>query len=568
MADQIEEIKNKIDIVELISEYVTLKRAGRNFKGLCPFHGEKTPSFMVNPELSIFKCFGCGEGGDVFAFLQKMEGMEFGEALRTLAKRAGVVLTGYQMNRGEEEKEKLLAVNRLAGEYYHFLLTKHKLGQGALKYLTGRGITAEVIETFKLGYAPSGWDFLMRWLVEKKGFRIEVVEKAGLTGNGRYDRFRDRVMFPLNNHRGQTVGFAGRILPVTNNQDTSNKVEQAKYVNTPETEIYHKGELLYGLDINKAEIKKAGWVVVVEGEIDSIASYLAGVKNVVAIKGSALTERQVELLRRYAETVVLGLDADAAGDAAVRRGIEVAQRAGLIIKIVDAGSEKVNPKKFKDPGDWGIADPEGWQRAVGGAIPIYDFYIESAVARHGLDAVGKQRVGRELVPIWARIGDEIVKAHYVKKLAGVLGVAEEDVRAELGKVTGGKTQDKTGSPSQPAGTVGGREVREERVVQLAILGQKEKELVNEPVAGWIRSDFWRRVVGELAEGKTVKDLPAELGERVKLVFLTEEEFGEKGWEEAKNLLELAVIEEELGKVTEAVEVDKLAKRKAELTKGR
>ncbi len=201
---------------------------------------------------------------------------------------------------------------------------------------------------------------------------MEELEEAGLVirGTRYYDRFRDRLMFPLNNARGQTVGFAGRVLP------GADEKAGGKYVNTPETEIYHKSQLLYGLEITRSEIKLTGWAVVVEGEIDAIASYQAGVKNVVAIKGSALTEKQVELLRRICETVVLGLDADVAGDAAARRGIAMADKAGLSVKIVDAQSASIKPDKFKDPGEWAIKKPDGWKGGVEKAIPIYDFYIE------------------------------------------------------------------------------------------------------------------------------------------------------------------------------------------------
>ena len=215
------------------------------------------------------------------------------------------------------------------------------------------------------------------------------------------------------------VGFAGRVMP------GASEKEGGKYVNTPETEIYHKSELLYGLDVTRAEIKNAGWVVVVEGEIDVIASWQAGVKNVVAIKGSALTEKQVELLRRICDTVVLALDTDVAGDAASRRGIEIADKNGLMIKMVKLLGAK-------DPGEYAIADAEGWKKAVAEAIPIYDFYLQSAMERYGLDVTGKKRMGQELLPIWAGISDEIVKAHYVRKLADILGV-EEAVWSQLAK---------------------------------------------------------------------------------------------------------------------------------------
>lgn len=565
--DQVEEVKNKVDIVQLIGEYVQLKRAGRNFKGLCPFHGEKTPSFMVNPELQIFKCFGCAAGGDAYSFLEKIEGMDFGEALQNLAKRAGVTLASYRPSPGEESRQKLIEIQSLAAEAYHFVLTKHPAGKRVREYVKSRGISDEAVETFKLGYAPKGWDFLMKFLVEKKGYKPEELEQAGLVIKAQryYDRFRDRVMFPLNNARGQTVGFAGRVMP------GADEKAGGKYVNTPETEIYHKGQLLYGLDKVRSEIKLAGWAVVVEGEIDSIASYQAGVKNVVAIKGSALTEKQVEVLRRISDTVVLGLDADIAGDAAARRGIAMADKAGLAVKIVDAQSEKVNPQKFKDPGEWAIKDAQGWKKAVDQAIPIYDFFIESAVKRYGLDISGKKRIGQELLPIWSEIADEIVKAHYIKKLADVLGVGEDDIRKQMGKANVKNEVRSTNTEVKNEKTEA-REVREGRVVQMAILGGKIGELKKEPIRGWMKTEFWKRVAEELKPGEIIKEavnsLPAELGEKVKELMLGEEEFAEKGWEEAKSLLEMAEIEGQLKSETDLQKVDKWVKRKAELTKSK
>jgi len=583
--DQVEEVKSKIDIVELISEYLPLKKAGRNWKGLCPFHGEKTPSFMVNPELQIFKCFGCSVGGDAFSFLQQMEGMEFGEALKLLAKRTGVTLTSYRPSMTEERKDRLLSANTLARDYYHFVLTKHALGKEAGKYLDKRGVTGDSVERYKLGFAPDGWDFLMKYLEGKKSFKREELSGAGLVVEGKsYDRFRNRIMFPLNNHRGQTVGFAGRVMP------GADETAGGKYVNTPETEVYHKGDLLYGLDVNKTEIKTAGWVVVVEGELDSIASWQAGVKNVVAIKGSALTLKQVEILRRYVDTVVLALDADLAGDAAARRGIEVAQKQGLIVKIVNAGSEELNPKKYKDPGEWGIGDPEGWIKAVEAAIPIYDFYLESAVKRHGLDAVGKTKVGRELLPLWAGIDDEIMKAHYVKKLAGILEVGEEDVRKQMEKAINTSTSaTKPSTPEAaklPENTNTRREMVEEYLIGLAVRGGQISKLLKE-ASELIKSAFWVKVLEtwDKHEGKTTKEkdivapLPKELRERVEGLFLAEDDLNdtewEKEWGKQMKILEMVEIEEEILKCLPKAEesgvaqkLKKLISRKAELTRDR
>lgn len=558
--DQIEEVKSKVDMVQLVGEYVQLKKAGRNYKGLCPFHGEKTPSFMVNPELQVFKCFGCSEGGDCYTFLQKIEGMEFGEALKTLAERTGVQLTSYKATSGEETKSKLLKINELAAQYYTYILTKHALGKDALEYVLGRGLSDEAIKRFRLGFAPEGWDYVSKFLV-KKGFGMDELQKTGLVVEGKsYDRFRNRIMFPLANARGQVVGFAGRVLP------GADEKAGGKYVNTPETEIYHKSELLYGLDITKNEIRTAGHVVIVEGEIDMMASWMSGVKNVVAIKGSALTEKQVELLRRYCDTIVLALDADKAGDAASRRGIEIAIKQGLFVKTVRLTG-------FKDPGELAIQEPEVWKKLVAEAIPIYDFYLESAVERYGTDTQGKQRIGRELVPVVAQIEDEIVKAEYVQKLARVLGVREEDVRGQMAK----QGSQKDGSrPSFAKATAGSaktrREVVEEYVVGLAIVGGKLGQLI-EIFDSWIKTAFWRRVVDELKNDPDIKQLPAEIRGRVQEVVMAQPEWDEqleldKEWGRAVAELEEVELREKMEAEQDMGEYAKLTKKLGELTKHR
>ena len=549
--DQIEEIKSKVDIVELVQEYVPLKRAGRNFKGLCPFHGEKTPSFMVNPELQIFKCFGCNKGGDAYSFLQLIEGMEFGEALQNLANRVGIKLVSFKPSQTEEIREKLIHLNTLAADVYHYLLTKHRLGLPALAYVKGRGINDETLAKFNLGYAPATWDTLTTFLVAKKKVPLTEAEQAGLIVPGKkYDRFRDRLMFPINNHRGQTIGFTGRLLPWSTDK-------MGKYVNTPDTQIFHKSEILYGLDTARSEIKSTGIAVLVEGQMDVLPNWQAGIKNVVAVGGTALTDRQVELLRRLCDTVVLALDADFAGDAAARRGIEVAEKAGLIIKVVTPLD------KYKDPGEWVTAVATGWKLAIDRAIPIYDFYLQSAVKRHGLDIVGKKKIASELLPLWVKIDDEIIKAHYIQKLAVALGVGEADVRVQLGKVSNPKSQTTTNDTmTNDSMTKSHREVVEEYVVDLALKGKKVAELSKLS----IRTKFWSKVVAQLSRNKDVKKLPAEIKDRVHGLFLTENEYSDKEWQKAKNRLELLEIEEELGQTTNSARAVKLSRRKGELTK--
>jgi len=584
--DQVEEIKGKTDIVELIQEYVPLKRAGRNYKGLCPFHGEKTPSFMVNPELQIFKCFGCGEGGDAYSFLQRIEGMEFGEALRNLADRVGVKLVSYRPSQQEELKDTLLQTNYLAGEYYHYVLTKHNLGIQAREYLKDRGVTNEAIEIFKLGFAPEGWDFLLSYLSGKKGFKEEDIERAGLAIKSQsdketkkqsyYDRFRNRIMFPLNNPRGQTVGFSGRVMP------GADEKAGGKYVNTPETEIYHKSGILYGYDLARSAIKAENTSVLVEGQMDVIGSWQAGVPNSVGVGGTALTDRQIELLKRVGETVIMALDADQAGDAAARKGIEAAGKTGLIVKVVDIRKGR----KYKDPGEWATDDPDGWKEAVKKAVVVYDFYLDSAVSRHGLDVVGKTRIGRELLPIWRNIEDEIVKAHYVKKLAEVLGVEEEDIRQQMAKSQVPKLNSQIPKNNQMTNErmkKSRREVVEEYIVGLALRGSKANLLATKPMNQMIKTDFWKKVIDQVAGFKPqtpirelIKQMPAELRGRVEELMLNEEEPAgdewEKEWKEAAGELETIGIREQItgykhqeGKMKE---VAKLAKRLSELTGGK
>ncbi len=418
--DQIEQVRQKTDIVELIGSHITLKKAGRNFKALCPFHSEKTPSFVVSPERQIFKCFGCGQGGSVFNFLMEYEGMDFGETLRFLADKAGIKLKSQRPSKDYEEKTRLLEVNHLAAEFYHYILLHHQMGEKGLRYLLGRGISKASIKTFKLGYAPEAWENLQAFLVRKKSYRQSELEKAGLIIQGRssyYDRFRGRIIFPLFDHRNNNVGFSGRTL--------EKNPKGAKYINTPETILYHKSDLFYGLNVTKPQIKKKNLAVVVEGELDLISSFQGGVRNVVAIKGSAFTESQVSLIKRFTENIALALDEDAAGDAAARRGIEIADAAGLNIKVIQA-------VWGKDPDECAQHDPRLWRQSVSQSIPVYDFYFKSTIKRFGSKTVtAKQKISEELIPILAQISNEVIKAHYLKKLAHILRVGEEAVVKEL-----------------------------------------------------------------------------------------------------------------------------------------
>lgn len=422
----IEDIKAKVDIVNFISEYISLKKSGRNFKACCPFHNEKTPSFYVSAERQSWHCFGaCNEGGDVISFLQKWESIEFLEALKILAKRANVILTNYQPDDTTRLKDKLYAINHLAGEFYHYILTRHKIGQKALNYLKERHIKDQTIKTFLIGYAPLSWDSVSKYL-KKKGYEEEDIHTAGITVRSDrgtyYDRFRGRLMFALRDHRGNTVGFSGRKLPSSQPAD-----KEAKYINTSETPIYIKGNTLYGLDITKEAIKKEKEAIVVEGEFDFLSSFQSGVANVVAIKGSALTEGQILLLKRYTEDVILALDSDFAGNEAAKRGLEIAENSGLSVRIARL-------LFGKDPAECVEKDPVLWQKSVKKPVPVYDFVIENAVSKYGSgDALSKKKVSAEVVPFLSGIINPIILSHYIKYLAKILDVSEEGVEQAIGQ---------------------------------------------------------------------------------------------------------------------------------------
>lgn len=419
----IDEIKTRLNIVDIISERIPVKKAGRNLKALCPFHGEKTPSFVISPDRQTFHCFGCGKGGSVFDFIMLYDHVDFAEALETLADRAGVKLEHRPTDTPESQlKQKLYEANHLASEYYHYLLTKHKVGEAAREYLARRGISDKSIETFSLGYSANDWDGLLTYL-HKKGYDDKLLETAGLViagTRGYYDRFRGRVMFTLKDHRGNVVGFAGRVMDPA--------AKEAKYINTSETPIYTKSKVLYGLDVTRDSIQKANEAVVMEGELDLISSFQAGIGNVVAIKGSAVTEEHARLLRRYTERLVFALDSDLAGDAAARRGIEIAERSGFDMRVASMPSGK-------DPDEAAREDPVALKKAIKTAMPIYDYFLSSAIKRHDVtSSFGKKKISEEMLPILAKIENPIVQGHYIRAVSSALSVSDETIQEGLVKL--------------------------------------------------------------------------------------------------------------------------------------
>lgn len=418
--DQVEQVKEKTDIVSLISEYITLKKAGRNFKSPCPFHTEKSPSFVVSPERQMWHCFGCGKGGDVYSFLMEYERMEFPEALRTLASKAGITLV-QQSHSGaaSSQKERLYQCNSLAKEYYHYVLTKHAAGAKAREYLEKRGISQKVIETFMLGFSPNSTTALVKYLTQKKGFTKEEVVAAGLAFQGKYDVidfFRGRLMFPLIDHRDNVVGFSGRVLEGD---------APSKYINTRETLIYHKGEHFYGLSVTKDAIRRTNQAIIVEGEFDVISCFENGVANVVGVKGTALTEHQVTLLARFAQKITFCFDGDKAGQEAIKRSLAVVEKKDITPTVIEIPGGK-------DPDEALKTEPGLFKKAVNEDKGAYDYLLDQMFSAQDAGSVeGKKRISDTLLPFFATIKNEIIKEHYLRKLSSRLDTSYESIQKEL-----------------------------------------------------------------------------------------------------------------------------------------
>jgi DNA primase len=420
---EIDEIKARLDIVDVIGSYVQLQKAGRSYKAVCPFHSERTPSFFVSPERQSWHCFGaCGEGGDVFSFVMKKEGLEFREALRLLAERAGVPLPERGRAEEDAERERLRQANEAAAQYYHRLLLDSGEAGRARQYLEERGLDRATLQDFLLGFAPSGWENLLRHLRER-GYRQDELLAAGLVTSGERgprDLFHERIMFPITDMRGRVVGFGGRSLPSAGQPEA-----QPKYLNTSQTVLFDKGSLLYGLDKAKEHIRREGSAVIVEGYMDAIAAHQHGYANVVASMGTALTERQVRLLKRFARDVVLALDADTAGQEATLRAIEYQEILGQDIRVA------ILPPGL-DPDQAIRRQPESWPALLAGAQPLLDYKFQTmAASLEGARPWERSRAVDELLPLVAALGDRIVQAHYVQRLARLAQMRESELQSAL-----------------------------------------------------------------------------------------------------------------------------------------
>jgi len=411
----VEEIKNKLDIVNLISEYLgPLTQAGSNYKCKCPFHNEKTPSFMVSPTLQIFKCFGCGIGGDVIKFIQEMDKVDFKEAVKIAAEKAGLRIDDFFNNpKLEQEKKLILQANELTAKFYNYILLKHKSGLSGMKYAQKRGMTESDINKFLVGYAPNTQTSLKDFL-NKKGFDDKSLVKWGLLveRNTKYiDKFRNRLIQPIFNLKGDVIAFSGRYI--------GNSKQIPKYLNSPDTIVFKKSEVLYGLFHAKSAMKNSGFLIIEEGNIDVISSHRVGVENIAAPLGTAFTEAQAALVKKFVDTVYFCFDTDEAGQNALVRAISIAENVGLFHKVIDIGN-------YKDPDELISREPDKWIKCVNQASDSISYLINHFCEKYDVNLLeNKNKLANFISPIISSLKNDISKSHYVKLVSSVLDIAPE-----------------------------------------------------------------------------------------------------------------------------------------------
>jgi len=565
LSSPIDEIKSRLDIVEVIRSYIKLQKAGANYRALCPFHNEKKPSFFVSPARQIWHCFGCGKGGSIFNFVMDIEGVEFGDALRTLAQKAGVELK-REDPKLKTERQRLYEISELTCRFFEKQLEESSAGKEIRKYLLDRGIKEESIKKWRLGYAPDIWEGLSNFLVGK-GYKREEIEKGGLalksekTGNY-YDRFRARIIFPIFDLSSQVVGFGGRIFKQTQRPDGQ---PEAKYINTPSTLLYDKSRILYGLNKAGIEVRRKNSCILVEGYVDVIMLNQAGFENVVATSGTALTPYQLKILKRYSDNLLTAFDMDVAGDTATKRGIDLAQAQGFGIKVVTMPKET-------DPADIISKSPEDWQNLINRAKSIHDFYFENTLSKFDKNTLeGKKEISKVLLPVIKRIPNKIEQAVWVQGLAENLGVKEEDILEELQKtkveeLEMGAEEFVERITSLPQKTR--KELLEERLEVLIVKSSKNLDLLN-------KEDFQLffpqtvKIINFFQNNQPpfVANLPSELAEQINYLSLkaevepafAEASAGEEtdadGEEEFKNCLKevkYLVIRDKLGKISQEI----------------
>jgi DNA primase len=421
--NQSEEIKEKLDIVDIIRDYVPLKASGSNFKSNCPFHNEKTASFMVSPEKQIYHCFGCGRGGDVFKFIMEIEGLDFVDTLKLLAPKAGVSLE--QKNyRSTSKKSRLLEIMKLTTKYFEKSLQSTDNGKKVLEYLKERGLKEDTIKYWKLGYSQNSWDDVLNFLKEKK-YREDEIFSAGISkkkenSSHYYNRFRNRIMFPIFDISGNTIAFTSRVNPYSQDDE-----KMAKYINSPETEVYYKSKVLYGIDRAKMDIKKQDFAIVVEGQTDVIMSHQEGFSNTIASSGTALGSEQLKIIKRYTNNLYLAFDMDKAGQMAADRGIKEALEEEMNIKII------LLPEG-KDPADLLKQDKSLYEKAVKEAKNMMEYYIEKILSEYDVAKVDEKKLASaKIMTLLNKIKNDIEKDYWIKAVSEKLDISETVLREYL-----------------------------------------------------------------------------------------------------------------------------------------
>lgn len=488
----IEEIRSRVDLVELIGEYIELKKSGTSYKGLCPFHGEKTPSFMVQSQKQIFHCFGCHKGGDVFTFIQEYESISFTEAVRRLAERSKIPLeideqSGQQQSRFV--KESLLQIHEQISQRWHATLLNDAAGESARSYLAKRGVTDEAVKLFRLGCAPEAWDDTVNW-AKSKGHDLALVEQAGLIirkeGETRYyDRFRGRLMFPICDEQGRVIGFSGRIL--------AGDEKAAKYVNSPETPIFSKGKIFFGLDKSKRALLDAQCAIICEGQLDLIACYMAGVRNIVAPQGTAFTADHARILKRYVDEVVLCFDSDSAGQSAAVRVLDSLLASGLAIRVA-AIPEPHDPDSFiKEFGG------PAFQQLIAQAEEFFDYYLKRLCAIHDIRSdKGQLAVVHAMAESVQKTGNLVLADKYAQKTALRLGVAPDSTRQEFKKANrkAPKAQQRPDEEPPAATAAAPRPTTQEFwLLKLVLLHDEAVEWVQQHLdASWLQHPHVREII--------------------------------------------------------------------------
>ncbi len=463
MTSVIEEIKSRLSIVEVASGYIKLEKAGGNFKACCPFHNERTPSFYVSPARQTYHCFGCNRGGDIISFVEEIEGLDFSGALKVLAERAGVELKRERKELRDEREGSYLAIE-LATKFYEAVLPRFP---EAVSYLKKRGLTDATIKHFRIGFAPDEWRSLNDFL-KKKNVADSVIEHAGLvvrTEKGFYDRFRGRVMFPLLDSSGRVVAFSARILKEGEGK-TLGSSASAKYVNSPETEIFHKSKVLFGFNLAKESMRKEDSAVLVEGQLDLILSHQAGVTNAVASSGTALTVEHLALIKRFTDNLILALDADKAGLSATHRAIELALDQDMSVRVAQI------PEGL-DPADLIVRDPLAWTNAIRDSKQVLDFYLELLPTLYKEKDTLRAKISEIVIPFIAHLKNTLDAAHYIGEVAALLHIKEDPVWEEVKKRSATAGLLKETEKLTNVSTLLSRRVRIARTIDGLLLWQEE-----------------------------------------------------------------------------------------------